>query len=213
VPSGLPEIAAALSGTGRSTVVKPQRGSSAVDRVLLAPVVDGLERLAAARLPVLISGAPGTGKKRAAAYLHAALGAEGAGPARLHCGGLDVPTLAQHLGPKAGAAKRQPGGAKLLVLEDIERLSPDAQACLEGQLGEMTARETIVAATTTLAPKELARVAGFRRDLWLRFSVHPVCLASLSSRRADVPLLADAMVSAIAERLRIFLPLRTCQAI
>ena len=87
VPAGLPETVAGLSGQGHSARVKPQRGSSAVDRVLLAPVVDSLERLAAAR-----------------------------------------------------------------------------------------------------------------------FSVHPVCLAPLSARRADLPLLADARVSAIAERLRIRCP-------
>ena len=94
----------------------------------------------------------------------------------------------------------------MLVLEDIELLSQEAQACLLGHLDEAAARETTVVATTTLSPKQLARVEGFRRDLWLRFSVHPVCLASLSSRRADIPLLADAMVSAIAERLRIRRP-------
>ena len=94
----------------------------------------------------------------------------------------------------------------MLVLEDIELLSQEAQACLLGHLDEAAARETIVVATTTLSPKQLARVEGFRRDLWLRFSVHSVCLASLSSRRADIPLLADAMVSAVAERLRIRRP-------
>jgi hypothetical protein len=203
VPPGLPETVAALPGQGRATQVKPQRGSSAVDRVLLAPVVDGLERLAAARLPVLISGQPGTGKKRAAAYLHTALGAEGAGPARLQCGGLDVQRLAQQLGAKAGAAVRRQNVPKMLVLEDIELLSQEAQACLDGHLGELAKRETVIVATTSLAPRQLARVEGFRRDLWLKFSVHPICLAPLSSRRADVPLLADAMVSAIAERLRI----------
>ena len=206
VPSGLSETVAALSGLGRNNPVKPQRGSSAVDRVLLAPVVDGLERLAAARLPVLISGALGTGKKRAAAYLHTALGADGAGTLRLHCGGLDVATLVRHLGPKGGTLKRKQGVPKMLSLEDIELLSQETQACLDGHLGEMGERETMVAATTALAPKDLARVDGFHRDLWLRFSVHPVCLAPLSARRADVPPLADAMVSAIAERLRIRRP-------
>ena len=108
VPSGLPETVAALSGQGRNTQVKPQRGSSAVDRVLLAPVVDGLERLAAARLPVLISGATGTGKKRATAYLHTLLGAEGVGPQRLRCRGLDAQTLTQTLRPKAGRPSVSP---------------------------------------------------------------------------------------------------------
>lgn len=95
---------------------------------------------------------------------------------------------------------------KMLVLADIERLSPDAQACLDSHLGGIGAPDAAVVATTALAPEHLARVAGFRRDLWLRFSVHPVCLAPLSSRRADIPLLADAMASAIAERWRIRRP-------
>lgn len=160
VPQGLPETVAALSGQGRATKVKPQRGSSAVDRALLAPVVDGLERLAAARLPVLISGQPGTGKKHAVVYLHTALGAEGAGPARLHCGGLDVPTLAQHLGQK-GTAKRKQGVPRILVLEDIELLSQEAQACLDVHLGEMAECETVMVATTSLAQDTSPGSRGF----------------------------------------------------
>jgi transcriptional regulator with GAF, ATPase, and Fis domain len=117
-----------------------------------------------------------------------------------------VQALAQLLAPKGGAAKRKPGVPKMLVLKDIELLSKEAQAFLDGHLGEMGERETIIVATTSLAPKQLARIPGFRRDLWLRLSVQPVCLAPLSARRADVPLLADAMVSAIAERLRIRRP-------
>lgn len=187
--------------------LKPQRGSSAVDRVLLAPVVEGLERLAATRLPVLISGETGTGKKRAAAYLHAALGAEGSVPFRLHCGGLSVQSLAQQLTVRSASPKRKSGAQRMLLLDDIELLPPDAQAHLAGHLGDTGERDSIVvAATTTLEPRQLARVAGFRHDLWLRFSVHPIRLASLSSRRADLPLLSEAMVSSVAERLRITRP-------
>ena len=115
-------------------------------------------------------------------------------------------TLTAHLGQKGGAERCKPGLPKMLVLADIERLSPDAQACLDSHLGGIGAPDAAVVATTALAPEHLARVAGFRRDLWLRFSVHPVCLAPLSSRRADIPLLADAMASAIAERWRIRRP-------
>jgi Activator of aromatic catabolism/V4R domain/Bacterial regulatory protein, Fis family/Sigma-54 interaction domain len=187
--------------------VKPQRGSSAVDRVLLAPVVEGLGRLAATCLPVLICGASGTGKKRAAAYLHAALGAEGSVPLRLYCGGLAAQTLAQHLAVKSLPARRKTGAQKMLLLDDIELLPADAQALLAGHLGDTGERDSIVvAATTTLEPRQLASVPGFRHDLWLRFSVHPIRLASLSSRREDLPLLAEAMVSSVAERLRITRP-------
>jgi transcriptional regulator with AAA-type ATPase domain len=187
--------------------MKPQRGSSAVDRVLLAPVVEGLERLAATRLPVLISGEPGTGKKRAAAYLHAALGAEGPYPLRVHCGGLGILALAQQLAVRAGAPRRKIGAQKMLLLDDIELLPPDAQAHLAGHLGDTGERDSIVvAATTTLEPRLLARVPGFRHDLWLRFSVHPIRLAPLAARRGDLPLLCEAMVSSVAERLRITRP-------
>lgn len=203
-PPGIDPLGPSARTLGK---VKPQRGSSAVDRVLLAPVVDGLERLAATRLPVLISGEPGTGKKRAAAYLHAALGADGSVPLRLHCGGLAAHTLAQHLAVRPGTPKRKTGAQKMLLLDDIELLPPDAQAHLAGHLGDTGERDSIVvAATTTLEPRQLARVPGFRHDLWLRFSVHPIRLAALSSRRVDLPLLAEAMVSSVAERLRITRP-------
>jgi transcriptional regulator with AAA-type ATPase domain len=190
---------------GRAAV-RPQRGSSAVDRILLAPVIDDLERLAASRLPVLISGAPGTGKKRAAAYLHTALGAEGTGPLRLHCGALGVDLLGQYLRPKP-VARRKEALTKMLLLDDLELLPGDTQSYLAAYLGDTTARESVVvAATTALRPIELSRVAGFRPDLWLRFCVLPVCLTPLASRGDDLAALAEAMLSALADRIRVKRP-------
>ena len=53
---------------------------SELDRLILAPVREELDRLAPMALPVMIMGSPGTGRSRAAHYLHRASGTSGTEP-------------------------------------------------------------------------------------------------------------------------------------
>ena len=61
-----------LAGQPSSPARIAEVALSELDRILLAPVKDELDRLAGVSLPVLVSGEPGTGRSQAAHYLHRA---------------------------------------------------------------------------------------------------------------------------------------------
>lgn len=92
-----------------------------------------------------------------------------------------------------------------LVFDGIERLNEGAQLRLAEMLERMRmhgehASGVRLIAVSTLAPKELAALPTFRRDLLFRLSILPVVMPALRDRRDDIPALAAEIVTATAAR-------------
>lgn len=169
-----------------------------------------IERLAAAELPVLITGETGTGKEHAAyAVHHGSRRAEGPFIA-LNCAaipetlweselfGFEKGAFSGALSAKAGLFERAHGGT--LFLDEIGELSLPAQAkflrVLEtgtfarvGEAKERRADVRIVAATNRALDAEVA-AHRFREDLYYRLATATVVLPPLRERPVEIPILA-----------------------
>jgi len=170
----------------------------AADALLLAPVLRGLERAARLPLPALIAGAGSCGQELAAAHLiRLAGGAEV--PLRLHGPSCTIEALRA-----AFAQQRKPrrkDAAPPILLEGVEALPAEVQAELAHELseGEVQARPLLVA-TSALTLGRLAG-GGIAFSLWARLAPLAQELPALSSRAADLPRLAVALLERLAGQL------------
>lgn len=150
-----------------------------------------LERLSVSKAPVLISGAPGSGKRLVAQTLFQHSPTAHAGPLSfLSCDGL----TAQRLDEEAQRAGR--GG---LVLASVETLDDDAQRMLLGVLDRLHPR---IFATTSARLKEVAKNGGFRPELLYRIQVLSVRVPPLAERPEDIPRLWDVACEQAANALQ-----------
>lgn len=169
--------------------------------LVLAPIRDRLERLAAASVPLLICGPPGTGRWRAARYVHALTTAGQAVPRRI-AGSQLTSELVAGLTDAPGAGRR--GGTRdTLVIEDIEQVPPHLQVDLAGALQDMTeggGRRLIALSSRSLGA--LRSDPGLRSDLWWALAAGSVSLPSLADRPEDRLPLAEALLPELAAGLR-----------
>jgi Activator of aromatic catabolism/V4R domain/Bacterial regulatory protein, Fis family/Sigma-54 interaction domain len=192
----------AAEGTG-GTVPGPnrvsQRGArgiatSEIDRILLAPVQDRLEQLARTALPVLIAGAPGTGRWRAAQYLIRAA-TKAAGTPKLVHGSQVTLDLLHDISARTAPAKRG-GPSEEIVIDDLASVPIALQPSLARAFEEgvqKRRRPVIVLLSGPPAGQ------GLCRELWLALSAATVTMPTLASRRDDLPALAKATLSAVGE--------------
>jgi DNA-binding NtrC family response regulator len=170
-----------------------------------------VERIAAADLPVLITGETGTGKELVAAAIHAASPRK-AGPfVAMSCAALPEQLLEVELFGCAanafpGAGPERPGRLEsaaggTLFLDEIGELSGAAQAkllrALEARrvvrLGEQHERSIdlrVVAATNHPIDDEV-QAGTFRADLFFRLSGARLWVPPLRDRPRELPLLAQ----------------------
>ncbi|KNE27208.1 sigma-54-dependent transcriptional regulator [Achromobacter spanius] len=173
-----------------------------------------LERLAASALPVLFEGETGTGKDRAARYVHAR-SAFSAGPfVAVNCATLTADLVESLLfghakGAFSGASAARAGlfseaAGGTLYLDEVAELTPRAQAALlrvleNGEyrpLGEATSRQTQCRVlASTCADLEAAMAQGtFRADLFYRLAVARITTLPLRSRPGAIEVLASALL-------------------
>lgn len=179
-------------------------------------VVRALEKsarkLAESDSPVLILGEQGTGKRVLARWLHEN------GPRRddayvdLHCAGLFGEALESELfGPEKGTGLLDLANRGTLFLDEIADLDPRVQPRLlevletkryrrvEGDR-DLTVDVRLIAATHhNLAG--MVREGRFHGELYFRIQTVPLHVPALRERPQDIPLLAHAMVDALAADL------------
>ena len=183
-------------------------------------------RIARFDVPVLIEGETGSGKELLARYLH------DRSPRRRHplvavnCGAvpdelLEAEFFGHARGAFTGADSARPGlleaaDGGTLFLDEVGELSPRGQGLLLRAIQEQEFRRVgetrlrrsdfrLVAAThRPLA--ELAAAGRFRSDLFYRLRVVRLRLPALRERKGELPELAAALLSRLAERHGLPLP-------
>ncbi len=168
-------------------------------------------QIAAAPVPVLITGPNGAGKERIAAFVHANSAAKDGPFVALNCGALPADLIEAELfgsdsGAYTGAAKARVGrfeaaDSGTLFLDEIANLPLAGQMKLlrvleTGQferLGSSRTRQTRVRvlSATNADLRAMVKAGSFREDLFYRLNLIELKLAPLGERRDDVLPLAE----------------------
>lgn len=167
-----------------------------------------IERLAASRAAVFVTGESGTGKDLVAAALHAASQRRDAPFVALNCAVIPAELMEVALFGRedAGAMDRAQSGT--LHLDEITEMEPACQARLMhfvetgrfSPVGEVAEREADVrlVCATSRDPLEEVRAGRLREDLYYRLAVLPLTLPPLRARGDDVLLLAETFLARFA---------------
>ncbi|NMK46451.1 sigma-54-dependent Fis family transcriptional regulator [Achromobacter sp. Bel] len=179
-------------------------------------VAQELERLAASSLPVLLEGETGSGKDRAARYMHARSRYLSGPFVAVNCATLGTDLIESllfgHLkGAFSGASATREGlfsqaAGGTLYLDEVAELTPRAQAALLGvlenglyrPLGDSAARLTdcrILASTCSDLQAAITQ-GTFRADLFYRLAVARIATPPLRHRPGALPGLARAILAA-----------------
>ena len=198
-------VDAARTLTGRSAAMKKLRA--------------WVRRAARSRASVLIVGETGTGKERVARAIHA-LGTNASGPfVAINCAALPESLLEAELtGHRRGAftgAERDRRGlveeasGGTLFLDEVAESSPAFQAKLLRIIQERLVRplgggseRQVDVRFLAATHRDLAlamRRGRFREDLYYRLAVLVVDVPPLRARSEDIPLLAEELLSQLAE--------------
>jgi len=184
-------------------------------------VVSRIEQVAQTDATVLIQGETGTGKELLARTVHRLSGRKDRPLVILNCAALP-PTLVEselfgrEKGAYTGALSRMTGRFELadgatLFLDEIGELPREVQAKLlrvleQGGFERLGSTRTlqvnvrIIAATS----RNLARDADngkFRKDLYYRLNVFPICVPPLRERSEDIPPLVWSFVRQYEEKM------------
>lgn len=195
-PFDLADVTQAVARAGQS--VNPRKSRVAADLAKLPmigrsaamqPVYRAVSRFAAGDLPVLISGAVGTGKDLVARLLH------DGGPRK------DRPFLRTTDFSNMSLTLQKVNGGDIYI-DEIASLSPAQQ---EGLLNVMTEAEQIPAhnrprilSATRKDLRRLVEDGAFRDDLLFRINVAEIRIPSLSERDRDTYELAESFLSGLS---------------
>jgi two-component system nitrogen regulation response regulator NtrX len=167
-------------------------GKSAASRRLREQV----EIAAGSDAPVLLSGAPGSGRESAARRIHGA-GARAAGPfVEIPCAALTAERAETALfgdgGTQAGRIALAAAGT--LYLEDVDRLPAELQRTLASRLGAEL-RSSVPARPIGSISTQTATLDDQLRG---KLEVIRIEVPSLGERRPDIPLIAERMLADLA---------------
>jgi DNA-binding NtrC family response regulator len=214
-----------LAARAAARGVEPTRVALGDRSVLLAHpatlrVYDLIRRLAAADLPVLITGETGAGKENAAYAVHAWSARKDRPYRVIHCAALPETLVESELfghekgafsgavAQKLGLLEAADGGT--IFLDEVGEIPLAVQAkllrALEAQritrLGSLEERPIdvrLVAATNRDLEAEVA-AGRFRQDLFFRLSGAKVILPPLRERRAEIAVLARELLAQAARK-------------
>jgi DNA-binding NtrC family response regulator len=179
-----------------------------------------VEQVAPSTASVLITGESGTGKELVARTIHDLSPRRGAEFVAINVSAIPETLMESELfgherGAFTGASARRQGCFELankgtLLLDEIAEMPPLLQAKLLRVLEERTVRrlggsqeiavDVRVLAATNRDPHEAVRAGAFREDLLYRLNVITIELPPLRRRKEDLQLLAEHLISSLAER-------------
>lgn len=179
-----------------------------------------IEQVAPSSASVLITGESGTGKELAARTLHQKSPRLGRPFVAINCSAIPETLMESELfghekGAFTGAAARRIGCFELadtgtLLLDEIAEMPALLQAKLLRVLEERAIRrlggqneinvDVRLLAATNREPEEAVRSGALRADLLYRLNVFRIHLPALKNRKDDLPLLAQHLVTQLADK-------------
>lgn len=207
------EVAFGVGGEGAGELVGQSQAMQAVRRQV--------HRYAGNHLPVLVTGATGTGKELAARSIHQQSDRADKPFVAVNCGALSSNLIQSELfghekGAFTGAAKRRIGWVEqahggTLFLDEIGDLPMDVQVNLlrflqQGEIQRVGGETTVavdarIIAATHVDLNRAVLDGTFREDLLFRLDVLPLEMPSLADRGADVLELAQYYLARFCDEL------------
>lgn len=187
----------------------------------LKSVVERIDLVGDAEVPVLILGETGSGKEVVARALHDRSRRKGGPFLRVNCGAIPAELIDSHLfgherGSFSGAESQRKGWFEradggTLFLDEIGDLPLPAQVRLlrvlqDGSFERVGGQRPLhvdvrIIAATHRDLRTMVAQKMFREDLWYRIAVFPVVIPPLRERREDIPQLAAHFSLRAAKRL------------
>ncbi|OQW32181.1 MAG: sigma-54-dependent Fis family transcriptional regulator [Nitrospira sp. SG-bin2] len=181
-----------------------------------------IRRVGPSDVPVLITGESGTGKELVARAIHCQSRRKDAAFVAINCGAIPDTLIESELfgyekGAFTGAAQQRKGrieGAQggTLFLDEVGDIPLPLQVKLlrflqEHEIQRLGGKETItldtrVIAATNVDLRQAVSEGRFREDLYYRLCVISIPVPPLSTRRADIPLLARTFLLRFADHQR-----------
>lgn len=179
-----------------------------------------IEQVAPSSASVLITGQSGTGKELVARTIHNLSPRRNQAFLAINCSAIPETLMESELfghekGAFTGAASRRPGCFELahdgtLLLDEIAEMPPLLQAKLLRVVEEKSVRrlgsrkevpvDVRLLAATNKDPHDAVRQGTLREDLLYRLNVITIHLPTLAERKEDLPLLAQHLVTKLAEK-------------
>lgn len=204
------------AGSGGTQALARLQGDSPLMRQLRSMI----ERLGHSMAPVAIRGESGSGKELAARAIHECSARHAAPFVAVNCGAIPEALMeAEFFGYRRGAftgADRdrdgffQAAAGGTLFLDEVAELPLAMQVKLLRAIQERrvrkvgaTAEEPVDVRLLSATHQDLARLVSggrFRQDLFYRLNVIELRVPALRERADDIPVIADALLTRIAER-------------
>ena len=179
-----------------------------------------VEQIAPSSASVLITGESGTGKELVARTIHQLSPRHDRAFVGINCSAIPESLMESELfghekGAFTGAASRRPGCFELaeggtLLLDEISEMPAMLQSKLLRVIEERTVRrlgsrkeidvDVRILAATNQDPQEAIAKGTLREDLLYRLNVFRLQLPALRERKEDLPLLAQYLVTKLAEK-------------
>jgi transcriptional regulator with AAA-type ATPase domain len=177
-----------------------ERALSELDRLLLAPVRPELDRLAPMALPVMLTGSAGTGRSRAARYLHSASGASGTKPRQVFGRCVDLEFCAEIAG--RGKNGRRGAAGQTILIDAAEEIPGDIQPHLARAIEEgMLVGGPRVLALVGYDPLAGMPAPPWSLELWYALSAATVRMPRLDEREGQRMAIAQALMPVLAARM------------